>query len=113
VVYNCHTACNNSVNTFASFLAQEVWSPTDRRMVSSRQENGLPDFGYKLHSYPKAISTHGPLFYNGYIIRNSSLQLAKRIYLIFLQIHIAETIGRMVSRAYLKRTDFEWTVLPI
>ncbi|WJX28615.1 hypothetical protein P8452_17311 [Trifolium repens] len=85
------TACNKSANSFASFLTQEA-------LVSSRQENGLPDFGYKLHSYPQAISTHGLLFYNGYNIRNSSLQLAKRICLIFLQIHIAETIGRMVSR---------------
>ncbi|KAK2444960.1 hypothetical protein QL285_015945 [Trifolium repens] len=80
------------------FLHKKLWSLTDRRMVFSRQENGLPDFGYKLHSYPQAISTHGLLFYNGYIIISSSLQLAKRIYLIFLQILIAETIGRMVSR---------------
>ncbi|KAK2410505.1 hypothetical protein QL285_045943 [Trifolium repens] len=85
-------------NRLLLFSYKKPWSPTDRRMVSSRHENGLPDFGYKLHSYPQAISTHGLLFYNGYIIRNSSLQLAKRIYLIFLQIHIAETIGRMVSR---------------
>jgi hypothetical protein len=85
-------------NRLLLFSYKKPWSPTDRRMVSSRQENGLPDFGYKLHSYPQAISTHGLLFYNGYIIRSSSLQLAKRIYLIFLQIHIAETIGRMVSR---------------
>jgi hypothetical protein len=82
-------------------------------MISSRQQNGLPDFGYKLHSYPKHISTHGLLFCNGYIIRNSSLQLAKRISLIFSQLYISETIGRMASRAHLKRTDFEWTVLPI
>ncbi|KAK2442497.1 hypothetical protein QL285_013686 [Trifolium repens] len=85
-------------NRLLLFSYKKPWSPTNRRMVSSRQENGLPDFGYKLHSYPQTISTHGLLFYNGYIIRSSSLQLEKRIYLIFLQIHIAETIGRMVSR---------------
>ncbi|KAK2456214.1 hypothetical protein QL285_003598 [Trifolium repens] len=85
-------------NRLLLFSHKKLWSPADRRMVSSRQENGLPDFGYKLHSYPQAISTHGLLFYNGYNIRNSSLQLANRICLIFLPIHLAETIGRMVSR---------------
>ncbi|KAK2422890.1 hypothetical protein QL285_033384 [Trifolium repens] len=80
------------------FSHKKLWSPADRRMVSSRQKNDLPDFDYKLHSYPQAIFTHGLLFYNGYNIKNSSLQLANRICLIFLQIHLAETIGRMVSR---------------
>ncbi|KAK2361792.1 hypothetical protein QL285_086909 [Trifolium repens] len=70
-------------NRLLLFSYKKPWSPTDMRMISSRQENGLPDFGYKLHSYPQAISTHGLLFYNGNIIRNSSLQLAKRISLIF------------------------------
>ncbi|KAK2450767.1 hypothetical protein QL285_009869 [Trifolium repens] len=80
------------------FSHKKLWSLADWRMVSSRQENGLLYFGYKLHSYPQAISTHGQLFYNGYNIRNNSLQFANRICLIFLQIHLAETIGRMVSR---------------
>ncbi|KAK2407701.1 hypothetical protein QL285_043292 [Trifolium repens] len=40
------------------FSHKKLWSPADRRMVSSRQENGLPDFGYKLHSYPQAIFPH-------------------------------------------------------
>ena len=38
VFYNCHTACNNSINPFASFLAQEA-------LVSNRQQNGLQQTG--------------------------------------------------------------------
>jgi hypothetical protein len=67
-------------------------------MVSSRQENGLPDFAYKLHSYPKAISTDGLLFNNGYMTRRNSQQLEKRISLTSKQCHISETMRRMVFK---------------
>jgi hypothetical protein len=91
VFYNCHTACNNSVNTFASFLAQEAWSPADRRMVSQ-----ILATSYIL--IQKLFPHMGYCFATDISSETAHYSWQKRISLIFSQLHIAEIIGRMVSR---------------
>lgn len=95
VFYNCHPACNSHFITLV--------------LTSLCLENGLQHPGewsprfctYKLQSYPKQyqpISTHGLLFYNGYMIKYNPLQLAQGIFLILSKMLISETIRRMISR---------------
>ncbi|KAK2361795.1 hypothetical protein QL285_086912 [Trifolium repens] len=107
-------------NRLLLFSYKKPWSPTDRRMVSSRQENGLQQTGeWSPRFWLQATFLSTSYFHTWAIIlqrlyhQEQLITVGKKnIYDILTDSYIRDH-RKNGLQDNLKRTDYEWSVLPI
>ncbi|KAK2387907.1 hypothetical protein QL285_061638 [Trifolium repens] len=113
VFYNCQTACNSSAKPFASFLIQEA-------LVSNRQENGLQQTGEWSPRFWLQATFLSTSYFHTWAIIPQRLYHQEQLITVGKK-NISDILTDSYIRDHrknglqdnLKRTDYEWSVLPI